>query len=180
MVGRLAGRVALVTGASRGVGRVMAGRFAAEGAKVALIARNAEGVADAARAIGGAAIGLVADVTREDEVNAAFAQVIETLGGIDILVNNAAAPGEDRFVWEQTLVNWNATFAIDLTAAMLCTREALSRSMLARRRGSIINISSTAGYASLPRKSPRKSLWPTICRSSRLISLTTVPPSPRT
>ncbi len=129
--GRLAGRVAIVTGASRGVGPVLALRFAREGAKVALVARSAEGVEQAAHTIGADAIAIVADLTREEDVVSAVARTAEVFGRIDILVNNAAAPGEDRFIWEQTLQNWNATIAIDLTAAMLCTREVLNRSMLA-------------------------------------------------
>lgn len=152
-MGRLAGRVAIVTGASRGVGPVIAARLAAEGAKLVLVARREQAVTEAARAIGAEAIACVADVTRKDQVAAAVDRAIAAFGHVDILVNNAAAPGEDRFIWEQTLDNWNATIAIDLTAAMLCTREVLNRSMLARRAGSIVNLSSTAGYAGLPRKS---------------------------
>lgn len=75
------------------------------------------------------------------------------LGHVDILCNNAAAPGEDRWIWEQTLENWNATIAIDVTAAMLCTREVLNQSMLQRRRGVILNFSSTASYSGVVRKS---------------------------
>ena len=70
---------------------------------------------------------------------------------IDILLNNAAAPGQDKWVWEQTVENFNATLAIDLTAAMLCSREVLNASMLERKRGSIVNFSSTAGWTGIPR-----------------------------
>ena len=69
------------------------------------------------------------------------------------MMNNAAAPGTDKFIWEQTLENWNATIATDVTAAMLCSREVLRRSMLERRTGVIVNFSSTAGWTGLPRKS---------------------------
>ena len=61
------------------------------------------------------------------------------------MLNNAAAPGTDLWVWEQTLENLNATIAVDVTAAMLCTREVVKRSMLQRRSGSILNFSSTVG-----------------------------------
>jgi NAD(P)-dependent dehydrogenase (short-subunit alcohol dehydrogenase family) len=69
------------------------------------------------------------------------------------MVNNAAAPGTDLWVWDQTLENWNATLAVDVTAAMLCTREVLRRSMLERGSGVIINVSSGAAFMALPRKS---------------------------
>src|SRR3954447_9829424 len=68
------------------------------------------------------------------------------------MCNNAAAPGTDKFIWEQTLDNWNSTIAIDVTAAMLCTREVLNQSMLERKTGVILNFSSTAGFNGLPRK----------------------------
>ncbi len=94
-----------------------------------------------------------ADVTDEHDVAAMVARAVAEFGQVDILCNNAAAPGQDRWIWEQTLDNWNATIAIDVTAAMLCTREVLNQSMLARRRGAILNFSSTAGYSGIVRKS---------------------------
>jgi NAD(P)-dependent dehydrogenase (short-subunit alcohol dehydrogenase family) len=81
------------------------------------------------------------------------ARAVEEFGHIDALCNNAAAPGTDRYIWEQTLENWNATIAIDVTAAMLCTREVLKQSMLERRAGVILNFSSTGAYAGMTRKS---------------------------
>ena len=77
---------------------------------------------------------------------------VAEFGKVDILCNNAAAPGADCYVWEQTLENWNATIAIDVTAAMLCTREALKQSMLEQRSGVILNFSSTVGLAGIARK----------------------------
>jgi 3-oxoacyl-[acyl-carrier protein] reductase len=62
-------------------------------------------------------------------------------------------PGTDKFIWEQTLENWNATIAVDVTAAMLCSREVLRRSMIERKSGVILNFSSTAGWNGMPRKS---------------------------
>ncbi len=81
------------------------------------------------------------------------ARCAEIFGRVDVLCNNAATPGRDLYVWEQTLENWNATIAVDITAAMLCTREVLKQSMLERRRGVIINFSSTAGFRGVPGKS---------------------------
>jgi 3-oxoacyl-[acyl-carrier protein] reductase len=80
-------------------------------------------------------------------------RAMQEFGQVDIMLNNAAAPGKDLHIWEQTLENWNSTIAIDLTAAMLCSREVLNRSMLERKTGSIINFSSTAGWNGMPRKS---------------------------
>ncbi|GGA37468.1 SDR family NAD(P)-dependent oxidoreductase [Sphingomonas psychrolutea] len=150
--GRLAGKVAIITGASTGCGPVMARLFVEQGARVLLSARREELVLDAAKAAGEGAIGMRCDVTSEADIAAMVDRAIVEFGQVDILLNNAAAPGQDKWVWEQTLENFNATIAVDLTAAMLCTREVLNRSMLARKTGSIINFSSTAAWPGMPRK----------------------------
>ncbi|WP_322858858.1 SDR family oxidoreductase [Mycobacterium europaeum] len=153
MTGRLDGKVAIITGASTGLGPVLGSRFVGEGAKVLLAARREELVRAAADAAGPGAIAMRADVTDEHDVAAMVARAVDEFGHVDVLCNNAATPGEDRWIWEQTLDNWNATIAVDVTAAMLCTREVLNQSMLARRRGVILNFSSTAGYSGIVRKS---------------------------
>jgi NAD(P)-dependent dehydrogenase (short-subunit alcohol dehydrogenase family) len=150
--GRLEGKTAIITGASSGLGPVMAKLFVAHGAKVLLAARRADLVQAAADACGPSALAMRADVTDEADVVAMVRRAVGAFGHVDILCNNAAAPGTDTYVWEQTLENWNATLAIDVTAAMLCTREVLKQSMLERRRGAILNFSSTAGINGLPRK----------------------------
>ena len=152
MTGRLEGKVAIITGASTGLGPVMGAMFVREGARVLLSARREELVREAAEAAGGGAIAMRADVTNEDDVAAMVARAVGEFGHVDIMCNNAAAPGTDKWVWEQTLENWNATIAIDVTAAMLCTREVLNQSMLERKSGVILNFSSTAGYNGLVRK----------------------------
>ncbi|MGO8771486.1 SDR family NAD(P)-dependent oxidoreductase [Mycobacterium sp.] len=152
MTGRLDGKVAIITGASTGLGPVLGAVFVREGGEVLLAARREELVRDAADAAGPGAIAIRADVTDENDVAAMVGRAVEEFGHVDILCNNAAAPGQDRWIWEQTLDNWNATFAIDVTAAMLCTREVLNQSMLQRRRGVILNFSSTASYAGMVRK----------------------------
>ncbi len=152
MTGRLDGKVAIITGASTGLGPVMGALFVSEGAKVLLAARRQELVRDAARAADPGAIAMRADVTDENDVAAMVSRAVDEFGHVDILCNNAAAPGQDRWIWEQTLDNWNATIAVDVTAAMLCTRAVLNQSMLQRRRGVILNFSSTAGYAGMVRK----------------------------
>jgi len=152
MTGRLEGKVAIITGASTGLGPVMGAVFVREGAKVLLAARREELVAEAADSAGEGAIAMRADVTSEDDVVAMVARAVAAFGHVDIMCNNAAAPGTDRWVWEQDLENWNATIAIDVTAAMLCTREVLKQSMLERRSGVILNFSSTAAYSGIVRK----------------------------
>jgi 3-oxoacyl-[acyl-carrier protein] reductase len=150
--GRLAGKVAIITGASTGLGPVMAKTFVREGARVLLAARREELIQAAAAAAGPGAIAMRADVTSEEDVAAMVSRVIDEFGHVDVMCNNAAAPGKDLYIWEQTLENWNSTIAIDVTAAMLCTREVVKRSMMERRSGVILNFSSTAGYQGVPRK----------------------------
>jgi 3-oxoacyl-[acyl-carrier protein] reductase len=150
--GRLAGKVAIITGASTGCGPVMAKLFVEQGARVLMSARREELVLEEAKKIGAGAIGMRCDVTKEEDVAAMVDRAIKEFGQVDILLNNAAAPGQDKYVWEQTLENFNATIAIDLTASMLCAREVLKRSMLERKTGSIINFSSTASWTGMPRK----------------------------
>lgn len=152
MAGRLHGKVAIITGASTGLGPVLGSVFVREGARVLLAARREDLVRDAARTAGPGAIAMRTDVTDERDVAAMVARAVDEFGQVDILCNNAAAPGEDRWIWEQTLDNWNATIAIDVTAAMLCSREVLKQSMLQRRSGVILNFSSTASYPGMVRK----------------------------
>jgi NADP-dependent 3-hydroxy acid dehydrogenase YdfG len=102
----LEGKVAIVTGASTGLGPVMAAMLAAEGAKVVLAARRLELMEPVAAEIGDAAVAVRADVTREDDVAAMVDVAMSRWGKVDIMMNNAAAPGTDKFVWEQTLDNW--------------------------------------------------------------------------
>ncbi|HEX7855676.1 MAG TPA: SDR family oxidoreductase [Sphingobium sp.] len=150
---RLEGKVAIITGASKGTGAVMGKQFAEAGARVLLVARNEEAVREAAAEAGHGAIGMRVDVTKEDEVAAMVDRAIQEFGQVDILLNNAVIPGKDLHVWEQTLENWNDVFAICITAPMLTSREVLKQSMLKRKTGSIINFSSTAGWTGMPRKS---------------------------
>jgi 3-oxoacyl-[acyl-carrier protein] reductase len=155
-MGRLTDKVVIITGAGDGLGAVMAHLFAAEGAHLTLAGRRTElleQVAAAVRDEGGRAIAVTTDVTAEADVIALVAATVAEYGRVDVMCNNAAQPGKDLHIWEQTLENWNATIAVDVTAAMLCSREVLTQSMLERGTGSIINFSSTAGLEGIPRKS---------------------------
>jgi len=149
----LADKVTVITGAGGGLGRVMATQFAEGGALVTIAGRRAEALEETAAGIDAEVLIVPTDATDEDQVRRMVAATVERHGRVDVLLNNAAQPGADLHIWEQTLDNWNATLAIDVTAAMLCTREVLNQSMLERRSGSIVNFSSSAGWNGIPRKS---------------------------
>lgn len=150
---RFAGKVAIVTGASTGLGPVMARMLADEGAKVVLAARRGALVEEQAAAIGDAALAVTADVTDDGDVARMVGAAMERWGQVDVLLNNAAVPGKDLYIWEQTAENFLDTYKVDCMAAMLCTREVLNASMMARRTGSIVSFSSAAGWDGMARKS---------------------------
>ncbi|MGE4302425.1 MAG: SDR family NAD(P)-dependent oxidoreductase [Novosphingobium sp.] len=146
-------KVAIITGASTGLGPVMAQMMADEGAKLVLAARRLELVEDVAARIGENAVAVRADVTDEDDVAAMVDAAMSRWGQVDVMMNNAAVPGTDKFIWEQTVDNFLDTYKVDCMAAMLCSREVLNRSMLERCTGSIVNFSSSAGWDGMVRKS---------------------------
>jgi 3-oxoacyl-[acyl-carrier protein] reductase len=141
------GRVALVTGAGRGIGRAVAEHLAGAGHRVAVNYRSsaaeAEAVAAGITAGGGEAIALGADVSDEAGVAALFAGVEARLGPVEILVNNAGIT-RDGLLLRMSAADWDAVLAADLRSAFLCTRAAL-RSMVRARWGRIVSIGSVAG-----------------------------------
>jgi len=149
---RFEGKVAIVTGASTGLGPVMAQMLADEGAKLVLAARRAELVEDVAHGIGDAAVALKADVTDEGDVARMVDVAMQRWGQVDVMMSNAAVPGKDKWIWEQTVDNFLDTYKVDCMAAMLCTREVLNRSMLERKSGAILTFSSGAGWSGMARK----------------------------
>jgi len=150
---RFEDKIAIITGASTGLGPVMARMIADEGAKLVLAARRIELVEEVAAGLGDAAVAVKADVTDEDDVAAMVDEAMKRWGQVDVMLNNAAVPGTDKYIWEQTVDNFLDTYKVDCMAAMLCSREVLNRSMLARKTGAIVNFSSGAGWDGLPRKS---------------------------
>jgi len=144
---RLSERVALVTGASRGIGRAIAVALAAEGAAVAVnYARSeaaAQEVVDLIRERGGRAVALQADVDDAEQVEALVAGAEAELGPVDILVNNAGI-ARDGLLMRMTPEAWNEVLSTNLSAAYRTTRAVL-RGMLRRRFGRIINITSVVG-----------------------------------
>jgi 3-oxoacyl-[acyl-carrier protein] reductase len=140
------GRVALVTGASQGIGRACALRLAQSGATLALAARNQEKLNDLATQIaaaGGKAEAFLLDVGDEEQIKATFKAVIERFGKIDILVNNAGIT-RDQLVMRMKRADWDSVLNTNLTSAYLCTQQAIG-SMLKQRWGRIINITSIFG-----------------------------------
>ena len=143
----LSGRVALVTGASRGIGRAIATRLASQGAKVVAAARgdNAREAADAIVAAGGAAEPLTLDVTESEAIDAAVSGVVERHGRVDILVNNAGIT-RDQLMLRLKRGDWDAVLATNLTSAFTLT-QAVLKPMIRQRAGRIICISSVVGQS---------------------------------
>ncbi|HIK24954.1 MAG: 3-oxoacyl-[acyl-carrier-protein] reductase [Thermosynechococcus sp. Uc] len=144
--------VAIVTGASRGIGRAIALELAKEGATVVVnYARSAEAALELVQTIeqqGGKAIPIAADVSIPEQVDALVAKTLETYGRVDILVNNAGIT-RDTLLLRMSLEDWQAVINLNLTGVFLCTR-AVSKPMLKQRRGRIINIASVAGQMGNP------------------------------
>jgi 3-oxoacyl-[acyl-carrier protein] reductase len=142
----LDGQVALITGASRGIGLAIARRLGQMGARLALCARHRdrlERAAESLRQQGFPVLAVVADVANAASVTALVEQTRRTLGEIDILVNNAGL-GTFGPVQEITEADWDAVLDTNLKGVFLCTR-AVAPQMIRRRRGHVINISSLAG-----------------------------------
>jgi 3-oxoacyl-[acyl-carrier protein] reductase len=142
-MGFLDGKVAVVTGGNRGIGRGVAEGLAREGAIVALTARDGEAAERAAREIGHGALGFGCDVRKPDHVQRLFAEVTRAAGGADILINNAGigifGPAADM-----TFEDWRAVIETNLNGVFYCCHEAIPQ-MRKRGGGYIFNVSSLAG-----------------------------------
>jgi len=154
---RLLDKVAIVTGGSRGIGRAIVEKFAAEGARVTCFDRDEAGTPERVTFV-------AADVTREGEVARGVADVLSRHGRIDILVNNA---GVNAYFDAEAMTEsqWDAVFAVDLKGAWLCAKHVLP-AMRARGRGSIVNISSIHATLTIA------GMFPYAAAKSALVGLT--------
>ena len=151
-MGQLAGKVALITGASKGVGRVMSRMFAGEGAAVICAARSRDLVEETAalvKADGGRAIAVVGDAAVEADVLRIVQAGVKAFGKLDTLVNNAGDGGPTRPVQEYTEEDWFYTINSCLTSSYMCIRFVVPE-MIKAGGGAIVNISSGAGRRGLP------------------------------
>jgi NAD(P)-dependent dehydrogenase (short-subunit alcohol dehydrogenase family) len=146
----LAGKVAIVTGGGSGIGRAAARLFAKRGARVAIAGRTKDrlaGVVDEISQQSGEALGVAMDVTSEDSVAAAVAEVVDRFGRLDVMHSNAAQTGamsEDAGIAEMDLAFWNRAFATNLTGSMLCAKHSIPH-LLKAGGGSIIFTGSGKG-----------------------------------
>ncbi|MCL6516483.1 3-oxoacyl-ACP reductase FabG [Alicyclobacillus sp.] len=144
-MGKLDGRVAMVTGAARGIGAATAIRLAEEGAKVGVIdldGASCENTVAAIRDLGGEAIAIGCNVADSQQVEAAVEQVVSTFGRLDILVNNAGVI-RDNLLFKMTEEDWDTVMNVHLKGHFLCSRAA-QKHMVQQRYGKIVNVSSTS------------------------------------
>jgi NAD(P)-dependent dehydrogenase (short-subunit alcohol dehydrogenase family) len=152
----LPGRVAIVTGAARGIGFAIAERLSQAGAHVVIADVAEEGAAAAVERLregGGKAEAAVVDITSPEEVGAAFERALDAFGKLDILVNNAGITGRDAPLWEITNEEWNKVLGLNLTATLYCCRAAVPH-MRERRSGAIVNVASISGKEGNPNMIP--------------------------
>jgi 3-oxoacyl-[acyl-carrier protein] reductase len=151
-MGNLTGQVAVVTGASRGIGRAIALDLAREGAKVVVNYASSSAAADTLvqdiEALGSEAIALQANVAQADQVDMLIKAAMDKWGRIDILVNNAGIT-KDTLLLRMKLEDWQSVIDLNLTGVFLCTR-AVAKIMLKQKSGRIVNIASVAGQMGNP------------------------------
>ena len=164
---KLEGKVSVITGGGRGIGRAIALRFAGEGAAVVNAGptrESEEAVAEEVRTRGGRARAIVTDVSDDASVERMVQAALDEFGRIDILVNNAGIAGPTAPIIRVSREDWDRTLAVNLTGAFLCAKYALPH--MAARGGSIINVTSVAGLHAY-------ALWSPYCASKwAMIGLT--------
>ncbi len=149
-MGKLEGKVAIITGGSRGIGKAIARAFLGEGALVAIAARKKDELEKAVEELSraGSVRGYQADISNEKGVRCLVAEVLKDLGDIDVLVNNAGIQGPIGRFWEVSFEDWSENIKVNLLGTARCTREVLPI-MIAKKAGKIINLS--GGGATSPR-----------------------------
>jgi NAD(P)-dependent dehydrogenase (short-subunit alcohol dehydrogenase family) len=150
---RLAGQVAIVTGAGRNIGEEAAKLFASEGAAVAVVDMDrarADKVSSAISAAGGRAKTFVCDVAQENQIADTVTAVAREWGRLDILINNVAV-SDNKHLFDITKAEWDRVFAVCLTAPMLFSKYAARQMIAGGRGGKIVNVSSTSGHFGRPR-----------------------------
>ena len=153
---RLKGKVAIVTGASQGIGQAIALAFAREGARVVLAARsraNLEGTAKKVAALAGTSLVVPTDVTDEGQARALIGRTLAEYGTLDVLVNNSGIAGPTKPVEEVTKEEWEECMSVNVTGMFLCSKYVVPV-MKRNRRGRIINVSSISGKRPLPNRTP--------------------------
>ncbi|OGO30188.1 MAG: hypothetical protein A2Z29_07520 [Chloroflexi bacterium RBG_16_56_11] len=146
----------MITGGGRGIGRAIALAFAAEGADVVVAARTESSLKEVAgqiNAAGRKSLAVVTDLAHPEQPLSLVELTLARFGRIDILVNNSGIEGPIMNVAEMDLAGWNELLAVNLTGAMLCSRYVLEKSMIPRKTGIIVNITSAAGRRGLPTRS---------------------------
>ncbi|MFT4196109.1 SDR family NAD(P)-dependent oxidoreductase [Ottowia sp.] len=149
---RLDGKVALVTGASRGIGQELVRQFARSGAKVVFCARRAEPLQQLAGELAGEGhdvLALAADVTQPDDVARLVGQALARHGRLDVLINNVGIAGPTKAIEDTDPAEWNDTLAGNLTSSFLCLRAAVP-AMKKNSGGAVVNIGSVTGKRALP------------------------------
>jgi len=147
---RLKDRVALVTGGGSGFGAGIVQRFVEEGAKVAVVDLNPASAEAVAKAQGGKAIAIAADVTKRADVDAMVARTVEAFGGLDVLVNNAGISHKNQPLLETTEEEFDRVYAVNVKAIYLAAMAAVPQFRAQARGGAIVNTSSTAGLRPRP------------------------------
>ena len=173
----LEGRVAVVTGASRGLGRAIAEGLASAGANVVMAARNAEmlqqAATEVAEATGREALAVPTDVTKRDQVERMVAQTLQTFGRLDILINNAGMAIRKPVV-DFTDEEWQTVIDNNLTGTMLCCRAA-APAMIERKWGRIVNFGSTMAAVTLPGRSAYSAAKAAILMFTKALALELAP-----
>jgi NAD(P)-dependent dehydrogenase (short-subunit alcohol dehydrogenase family) len=154
---QLEGKIALITGGGKGLGKGIALTFAGEGADVVIAARteaNLKKTASEIEAMGRKSLPIVTDLAVPEQIRSMVDRTLERFGRVDVLVNNAGIGGPSTSVADMELEAWNQTLTINLTGAMLCAKYILKEDMIPRKSGNIINISSVSGRFGHANRSP--------------------------